>query len=906
MHIERFLLTLLSILLVFIIVSSISNAQCTEFLSLTGESAGDYFGWSVAEAGDFNGDGNEDFVVAAPAKNGSAGIVYVFSGITGNILSVINGETAGDQFGLPVAYAGNVNGDEYDDIIIGARFYDNGFSSTGRIYVFFGGPGPFPDTINAGDAEIIVSGTGAGDRLGYTVSGAGDINNDEYDDFIAGATHDPSYGGNDSSQAHVFLGGPGPYPVSATTSDADLTILTEDPGDFFGGSVSNAGDINNDGYEDVIVGAWDGDRAYLFLGNSGPYPVTVSAASADIVILGEVSGDYFGGVSEAGDFNQDGYDDFLVSARYNDEAGVDAGKVYVFLGESGTYPATFNATDANLTFLGESAGDWFGNSMACAGDVNTDGFDDIIIGAPQQEPNDSGKAYIYYGGYYDGKGVNTTDADVVLSGEASGDLYGVSVSGIGDINSDGSDDIIVGAFKNDAGGENAGSAYIYDCLGQMFHIWIDSLSVGTGNSKVMMSNFLSVSAFTLPLKFSSPYGIDSVIAAGCRTEGWDSFYGTLHNDSTVLIGGVSSLGGGNCMEAGVGCIAKIYWDIPCDADTAMVCFDTIFISEQAPLLVVDCEIPENEYTPAFYPGCSYFDGLWYIPGDANRSGSVNIADAVRLINNIFTGGPPADPHCAGDTNGDCNTNVSDAVYIINYIFLEGPAPVQYCSNPVGTFNKTIPDQAELNLRAFQGGNNKVIKAKIESSRVVQALQLEFSSIGDVHNIQASGLINGLQTFQGNVNGHFKAGMLDLNGQVMLPTGNDDVLEISYQGSGTLKLVNAVLSGTDGFDMNVTINSRKVEGEVPRHFALQQNFPNPFNPETEISYSIPEGCNVTLDIYNIKGQNVATLVEGYKDAGSYAVKWDSRGADGHQVASGIYFYRLTAGEFTKTVKMVLMK
>ena len=95
-------------------------------------------------------------------------------------------------------------------------------------------------------------------------------------------------------------------------------------------------------------------------------------------------------------------------------------------------------------------------------------------------------------------------------------------------------------------------------------------------------------------------------------------------------------------------------------------------------------------------------------------------------------------------------------------------------------------------------------------------------------------------------------------------------------------------------------------EMPETFSLGQNYPNPFNPETEISYNIPEACNVTLDIYNIKGQKVATLVEGYKDAGSYIVKWNSRGANGHQVASGIYFYRLTAGELTKTMKMVLMK
>jgi len=95
-------------------------------------------------------------------------------------------------------------------------------------------------------------------------------------------------------------------------------------------------------------------------------------------------------------------------------------------------------------------------------------------------------------------------------------------------------------------------------------------------------------------------------------------------------------------------------------------------------------------------------------------------------------------------------------------------------------------------------------------------------------------------------------------------------------------------------------------EIPETFSLGQNYPNPFNPETEISYSIPEAAYVTLDFYNINGQKVISLVDQHEDAGSYTVKWDSKGADGNQVASGIYFYKLTAGEFTKTMKMVLMK
>jgi hypothetical protein len=438
-------------------------------------------------------------------------------------------------------------------------------------------------------------------------------------------------------------------------------------------------------------------------------------------------------------------------------------------------------------------------------------------------------------------------------------------------------------------------------------IWIDTEEMQFGISQIMMSNEIGVSAFTLPLVFNSPYEIDSVVNTGCRTEGWGNFYGTLQSDTTLLIGGYAGSGGGFCMEPGEGCIAKIYWNIPCDSGCATACFDTIFISEQSPLLVVDCEIPENEYTPAFIPSCSEFDGIWYIPGDANNSGGVNISDAVRIINYIFLGGPPPDPFCAGDCNGDCVINISDAVCLINYIFLDGFEPKPYCIDSIDycswedpePFAKSYKPQADIFI--FSG--KKGLSLDMEASSIVQAAQFEFRPSGDVRDIKISANASGLQMFEGYVDGLYKVGLIDMSGRALLDSKVEDLITVDYQGSGDIELENIVLSATDGTEFNVTVNRMKV---IPTEYKLGQNYPNPFNPETKISYSIPEASNVKLEIINITGQKVTTLVDQYQDAGTYTVRWNGRDSNGNFAASGVYFYKMITDNFSESKRMVLLK
>jgi hypothetical protein len=354
---------------------------------------------------------------------------------------VFAGAAPGDQFGTSVASAGDVNGDGYNDVIVGAYLNDAGGSSAGRAYIYFGGPSM--DNI----ADVTFTGVAVGDNFGLSVASAGDVNGDGYADVIVGAPGNDA-GGVDAGRAYIYFGG------VHMDNIADVTLTGEAAGDYFGYSVSSAGDVNGDGYSDVIVGAYQNDaagtdagRAYIYFGGPGMDNIT------DVTLTGAVAGDHFGSsVASAGDVNGDGYGDVIVGANLNDGGETDAGRAYIYFGG---VPMD-NVADVTLT--GQGAGDFFGSSVASAGDVNGDGYSDVIVGALGNDAGgtDAGRAYIYFGG------ANMDNmADVILTGRAPGDYFGYSVASAGDVNGDGYSDVIVGANGNDAGGPDAGRAYIY-------------------------------------------------------------------------------------------------------------------------------------------------------------------------------------------------------------------------------------------------------------------------------------------------------------------------------------------------------------------------------------------------------------------------------------------------------------
>ena len=413
----------------------------------TGETAGDVFGYTISSAGDVNGDGYDDIIVGAPnndAGGSNAGRAYIYFG--GNIINqvadvILTGATATDLFGTSVSGAGDVNGDSFSDVIVGATGNDAGGSNAGRAYIFFGGT----DMNNV--ADVLLTGAAATDNFGYSVSEAGDVNGDGYTDVIVGAINNDA-GGSNAGRVYIYFGG------AVMDNIADVTLTGELASDNFGNSVSAAGDVNGDGYSDVIVGAALNDgggsnagRAYIYFGGS---PMN---NTADLILTGAAGADNFGiSVSDCGDVNGDGYYDVIVGAYLNDAGGINAGRAYIYFGGV----SMNNTPDVLLT--GTAADDWFGFSVSTAGDINGDGYSDAIVGAHMNSVGgvSSGRVFVYYGG----QSMDNIQ-DAILTGETADDQFGFSVSNAGDVNGDGYSDILVGANLNDGGGSNAGRAYLY-------------------------------------------------------------------------------------------------------------------------------------------------------------------------------------------------------------------------------------------------------------------------------------------------------------------------------------------------------------------------------------------------------------------------------------------------------------
>ena len=836
-----------------------------------------------------------------------------------------------ERIGYWLSTGGDINGDGKDDFLIGTFHNEvNGYEA-GAVYLILGRSNSqwrMDKPLEQADARFL--GKGPYRAVGYSVSGGGDINGDGLDDFVIGAPAGNDDGRPRPGSVFFMFGRRTANWGNACIPDdaADASFLGEIDRDQLGKSVAIVGDLNNDGYDDVVVGAPfndqsnpDGGKVYIVLGRSYDWGLDVNIRHSDASFYSRVINDRAGYVvAGAGDVNHDGLDDFLIGAH-------GAGNAYLIFGrKNADWGHNNNLAYANVHFEAENKYDDAGWIVAGAGDVNRDGYDDVLVtsAANADGGSEAGKVYLIFGRRTWPSLINLGSADASFIGEASRDNAGWSADGVGDINDDGYDDFMIGAWYNDQGGSDAGKAYIIFGKSSGWQRNVDLATVADyilGETRVNYMGFAVAAAgdvnrggipdFIVSAPYSNEaheWGGQVYLFLGERLQTPISGKVTYY-DNQQPIPAVQITRTGSVMENTQTDDQGNYRIRTHDASEVVLSASKGKGTDQDLLSILsyDAALIAQHVTSA-----NPLNTEQKRAADVDLDQEITSYDAALIARHVVELEPPAASHVAEwlfNPAERTHTNVVDSLpdqdftgYILGNVHGGWQPPGQLTRLPLA--KNTFWRNPQL---ITNSGTTIKIPIPLPTDTEIYALDIHLKYESEHLHFEEIIKNSLFQNFTLTYND--QPGILKISLFSAVPICNPpNGLEVLFSSKTATKtsatiVLEKIIINDQLYESLTTAIELTPQAEIPDVFKLEPNYPNPFNPETTIRYQIPCPALVEIKIYNLSGQEICTLVNRVHQPGHYSIKWDGKTAAGQEVASGIYICRARLGSQVIYQRMV---